>query len=59
MAHRRSNERSADGTAETRDKAPEAHDPGSPPGYVRYILRRAQIASFKHLDRTAGALERA
>jgi DNA-binding MarR family transcriptional regulator len=32
-------------------------DLGPLPGYVGYNLRRAQIASFKHLDRIAGALE--
>jgi DNA-binding MarR family transcriptional regulator len=34
-----------------------ASDLGPLPGYVGYNLRRAQVASFKHLDRIAGALE--
>lgn len=29
---------------------------GALPGYVGFNLRRAQVASFRHLERTAGAL---
>jgi DNA-binding MarR family transcriptional regulator len=39
------------------DEASRTSDLGPLPGYVGYNLRRAQIASFKHLDRIAGALE--
>ncbi|HUT49388.1 MAG TPA: MarR family winged helix-turn-helix transcriptional regulator [Alphaproteobacteria bacterium] len=38
-------------------QAAQAHDLGPLPDYVGYNLRRAQVASFKHLDRIAGALE--
>jgi DNA-binding MarR family transcriptional regulator len=39
------------------DEASRTGDLGPLPGYLGYNLRRAQIASFKHLDRIAGALE--
>jgi len=45
----------ADGGAT--QQAHDRTDLGPLPGYVGYNLRRAQIASFKHLDRIAGALE--
>jgi DNA-binding MarR family transcriptional regulator len=40
-----------------RDTERDRSDLGPLPGYLGYNLRRAQIASFKHLDRIAGALE--
>lgn len=43
--------------AERRGAGPELGDLGPLPGYVGYNLRRAQIASFKHLDRIAGGLD--
>jgi len=37
--------------------APETCSLGALPGYVGYNLRRAQVASFRHLERSAGELE--
>lgn len=57
MTRPKANDDEAAGSAETPAGATDACDLGPLPGYLGYNLRRAQIASFKHLDRTAGTLE--
>ena len=57
MADQKADHSDPAGLTELSRQSAQSCDLGPLPGYVGYNLRRAQVASFKHLDRTAGALE--
>ena len=57
MAHGKSAGNDGNEGASEIGPAHDRADLGPLPGYVGYNLRRAQVASFKHLDRIAGTLE--
>ncbi|MDH3233367.1 MAG: MarR family winged helix-turn-helix transcriptional regulator [Alphaproteobacteria bacterium] len=57
MVHQKAGHGGSAEVTELSGQSAQPHDLGPLPGYIGYNLRRAQVASFKHLDRTAGALE--